>query len=140
MYTVSVCNQPTRSPQPCLSTESLNRVPALSCDRGGNVTAAGRQATLCDPMITNCYKLLCNDKFTLLYGEQSFYSLIRTSFHITTAKVRLKLPHVRQSCCKRVLWIFFLPARLYASAGTSYGPVSVCLCRSVCLCHKSEFC
>jgi len=28
-----------------------------------------------------------------------------------------------------------LPARRYASAGTSYGPVSV----SVCVCHKSVF-
>jgi len=31
----------------------------------------------------------------------------------------------------------WLPARRYASAGTSYGPVYVCLCPSVC--HKSEF-
>ena len=29
------------------------------------------------------------------------------------------------------------PARSYASAGTSHGPVSVCVCLSVC--HKSEF-
>jgi len=28
---------------------------------------------------------------------------------------------------------YFLPARLYASAGISYDPVSVCLCLSVCL-------
>jgi len=30
-------------------------------------------------------------------------------------------------------WYWFLPARRYASAGASYGPVSV----SVCVCHKS---
>ena len=29
---------------------------------------------------------------------------------------------------------FFLPARRYASADTSYGSVSVCLCLSVCIC------
>jgi len=34
----------------------------------------------------------------------------------------------------------FLPARRYASAGTSYGPVSVAVCLLVCLsvCYKSE--
>ena len=31
----------------------------------------------------------------------------------------------------------FLPARRNADAGTSHGPVSVCL--SVSVCHKSEF-
>ena len=32
---------------------------------------------------------------------------------------------------------FLLPARHYASAGTSNGPVFVYVCLSVCVCHKS---
>jgi len=66
-YTTSVCNQPTRSTQPCIPPGSLNRVPALiSQGKGGNVTSAGWQVTLCDPiwhvssrsgvgMFANCY-------------------------------------------------------------------------------------
>jgi len=34
-YTISVCNKPTRSTQPCISAESLNRVPASAGVRAG---------------------------------------------------------------------------------------------------------
>jgi len=47
---VSVCNKPTRSSQPCVSPGSLNRVPASAAGKGGNVTSAGWQVTLCDPI------------------------------------------------------------------------------------------
>jgi len=41
--------KPTRSTQPCIPLESLNRVPALiGWGKGGNVTSAGWQVTLCD--------------------------------------------------------------------------------------------
>jgi len=66
--------KPTRSTQPCIPPGSLNRVPALvSWGKGGNVTSAGWQVTLCDPIghVSSCSdeavcKLLylC---FTLLY-------------------------------------------------------------------------
>jgi len=43
--------KPTRSTQPCIPLGSLNRVPALiGWGNGGNVTSAGWQAILCDPM------------------------------------------------------------------------------------------
>jgi len=43
--------KPTRSIQPCIPLESLNRAPALiSWGKGGNVTSAGWQVTLCDPI------------------------------------------------------------------------------------------
>ena len=48
--TVPVCNQPTRSTQPCIPPGSLNRVPALVGGKGGNVTSAGWQVKLCDPI------------------------------------------------------------------------------------------
>jgi len=42
---------PTRSTQPCIPQGSLNRVPALiGWGKGGNVTSAGWQVTLCDPI------------------------------------------------------------------------------------------
>ena len=42
---------PTRSPQPCIPLGSLNWVPALiGWGKGGNVTSAGWQVTLCDPI------------------------------------------------------------------------------------------
>jgi len=34
-YTISVCNKPTRSTQPCILPGSLNRVPALAGVRAG---------------------------------------------------------------------------------------------------------
>ena len=41
--------KPTTSTQPCIPTGSLNRVPALiGWGKGGNVTSAGWQVTLCD--------------------------------------------------------------------------------------------
>jgi len=45
-------NKPNRlTTQPCIPLESLNQVPALiSCGKGGNVTSAERQVTLCDPI------------------------------------------------------------------------------------------
>jgi len=61
-YTISVCNKPTRSTQPCIPPGSLNRVPASAGDKGGNVTSAGWQVTLCDPMwhvSGNPCELLC---------------------------------------------------------------------------------
>ena len=44
--------KPTRSTQPCIPLgSSLNRVPALiGWGKGGNVTSAGWQVTLCDPI------------------------------------------------------------------------------------------
>jgi len=38
-----------RTRPPCIPPGSLNRVPALAGGKGGNVTSAGWQVTLCDP-------------------------------------------------------------------------------------------
>jgi len=68
-YTTSACNQPTKSTQPCIPLVSLNGAPALiHWGKGGNVTSAGWQVTLCVPIWhvsshsskANCYKLLCS--------------------------------------------------------------------------------
>ena len=48
--TISGCNQPTRSSQPCIPPGSLNRVPASAGGKGGNVTSAGWQVIPCDPI------------------------------------------------------------------------------------------
>jgi len=43
--------KPTRSTQPCIPLESLNRAPALiGWGNGGNVTSAGWKVTPCDPV------------------------------------------------------------------------------------------
>ena len=39
-------------------------------------------------------------------------------------------------CYLGILGLGFLPARRYALAGTSYGPVSVCVCRKLVFCEK----
>jgi len=66
--------KPTRSTQPCIPSGSLNRVPALiGWGKGGNVTSAGWQVTLCDPVwhVTSrsgeaVCKLLCT-RYLLTY-------------------------------------------------------------------------
>ena len=45
--TISVCNKPARSTQPCIPPGSLNR---FGWGKGGNVTSVGWQVTLCDPI------------------------------------------------------------------------------------------
>ena len=46
-----VCTWSTqRSTQPCIPPGSLNRVPALAGGKGGILTSAGWQVTLCDPI------------------------------------------------------------------------------------------
>ena len=43
--------KPTRSTQPCIPLGLLNRVPTIiGWGKGGNVTSAGWQVTLCDPI------------------------------------------------------------------------------------------
>jgi len=39
-----------RSTQPCISPGSLNRIPATAGGKGGILTSAGWQVTLCDPI------------------------------------------------------------------------------------------
>ena len=71
----TVCNQPTRSTQPCIPPGSLNRVPASAGGKGWNVTSVGWQVTLCDPIwhvssssgvATSVSELLYPCYFTLL--------------------------------------------------------------------------
>jgi len=48
---ISTACVPSRSTQPCIPLGSLNRVPALiGRGKGGNVTSAGWQVILCDPI------------------------------------------------------------------------------------------
>ena len=49
--------KPSRPTQPCIPVGLLNRVPALiGWGKGGNVTSAGWQVTLCDPIwhVSSC--------------------------------------------------------------------------------------
>jgi len=51
LYSIScLMGSLTRSTQPCIFPGSLNRVPASAGGKGGNVTSAGWQVSLCDPM------------------------------------------------------------------------------------------
>ena len=50
VYHHAVCNQPTRLTQHCIPPGSLNRVPASDGGKGWNVTSAGWQVTLCNPI------------------------------------------------------------------------------------------
>jgi len=76
--------KPTRSTQPCIPPGSLNRVPAvIGWGKGGNVTSAGWQVTLCDPIwhvssrsgeaLAYCY----TGYFTLLYCAKVLIAFTR---------------------------------------------------------------
>jgi len=65
----------TRSTQPCIPRGLLNRVPALiGCGKGGNVTSARWQVTLCDPI----WHVSSNNGETceLLYPAVLFYFML----------------------------------------------------------------
>jgi len=72
-YTITVCNQPTRSTQSCIPPGSLNRAPASAGVKAG---MSPLQVTLCDPIwhvssrsgvATSVSELLYPCYFTLLY-------------------------------------------------------------------------
>ena len=75
--------KPTRSTQPCIPLGSLNRVPALiGWGKGGNVTSAGWQVTLCDPIwhVSSCSGAVLVAQtaipfITLPYLSQCFYTM-----------------------------------------------------------------
>ena len=50
LLSTSTLSTSTRSTQPCIPPGSLNQVPASAGGKGGNVTSAGWQVTLCDPI------------------------------------------------------------------------------------------
>ena len=65
--------KPTSSTRPCIPLGLLSRVPALiGCGKGGNVTSAGWQVTLCDPMWHVSFRsgavLVAQTATVLLYG------------------------------------------------------------------------
>jgi len=107
----SVCNKPTRSTQPCIPLGSLNRVPALTgWGKGGNVTSAGWQVTLCDPIwhvssrssdaFANCYTRLLY--FTLLIRGRRDRSDEQSSrqFILSVITTLLSCTHI---ACSRLL-------------------------------------
>jgi len=75
--------KPTRSTQPCIHLGLLNQVPALiGWGKGGNVTSAGWQVTLCDPiwhvsfrsgvakLFVNCYIQLHDEYHPLVFWKK----------------------------------------------------------------------
>jgi len=81
--------KPTRLAQPCIPRWSLNRVSALiGCSKGGNVTSAGWQVTLCDPMRH--------------VSSRSSEAWISTSGYLHTLRIRTQtLTVVGRSLCLR---------------------------------------
>ena len=78
-YTITVRNDPTRSTQPCIRPESLNREPASA---GVNAGMSPRQVTLCDPIwhvnsiaVWRLRSAKCYIRVTLFY----FKSIIKQS-------------------------------------------------------------
>jgi len=75
-YTITVCNQPTRSTQPCIPSCGVAKSStSFGWGKGWNVTSAGWQVTLCDPVwhvssssgvATSVSELLYPCYFTLL--------------------------------------------------------------------------
>ena len=103
-YTISGCNQPTRSTQPCIPPGSLNRVPASAGVKGGNVTSAGWQVTLCDPIWhvssrtgeASCELLY--SVYTYLNRLSSFRPASPTSLRLWRAANLTTAPSGQRSC------------------------------------------
>jgi len=79
--------KPTRLTQPCIPLGSLNRVPALiGWRKGGNVTSAGWQIILCDPMwhVSSRSGEACCE---LLYPVTLFYSTLCSWWRLLLVRV-----------------------------------------------------
>jgi len=83
-YAIWVCNQPTiyRSAQPCIPPGSLNRVPAC-CGKGRNISSAGWQVTLCDPIAYRTWVLVA----VWLVANPDIALLLNTTLHYNCAIV-----------------------------------------------------
>ena len=80
--------KPTRSTQPCIPPRSLNRVPdIIGCGKGGNVSSAGWQVTLCDPTWhANSYysPVYSSIRFALMLCY-SVYKVSITAYQVATS-------------------------------------------------------
>jgi len=80
--------KPTRSTQPCIPPGSLNRVPALiSWDKGGNVSYAGWQITLCDPIWHVSFRIAVRHLQTAI---PSYFTLLYFIREIVDKRLRLR--------------------------------------------------
>jgi len=86
----------TRSTQPCIPLGSLNRVPALiGWGKGGNVTSAGWQVTLCDPILH-----VSSRSGAVLVAQTAIRFLTLPSLHLYYhCLVRVSLTHEQEFLC-----------------------------------------
>ena len=97
VYTISVCNKPTRSTQPCIPPGSLNRVPASGgFIAGGNVTSAGWQVTLCDLIWhVSSRSGVTALHYELLYPYTVYPYIVCVSLDVTLLYFTLRRPIVK---------------------------------------------
>ena len=79
--TVSVCNQPTRSTQPCIPLGFAKSISSWKCwGKGRNVSSAGWQVTLCDTTWhVSSRRTLRTALHSLVYLLAAFYSKHKAS-------------------------------------------------------------
>ena len=121
-YTITVCNQPTRLTQPCIPPGSLNRVLASAGGKGWNVTSAGWQVTLCDPIwhVSSSSGEACCE---LLYPVTLLYLLL----------IMVLQPTVRLPCV-----IYCMSSSLRGPADEAVGTVELCEATQVAPHHISR--
>ena len=91
--------KPTRSTQPCIPLASLNRVTALiGWGKGGNVTSAGWQVTLCDPIWHVSYR-----SGAVLVAQTA----IRFFFYVHQGAASLRFATTRQEA-KLLCWAGYM--------------------------------
>ena len=118
--TTMYVTKPTRSTQPCIPPGSLNRVPALiGWGKGGNVTSAGWQVILCDPIwhVSSRSGEACGE---LLYPVTYFTYLPLLTLSTFTESVNSNML-MTPSC----LFLYPYPT-IYMTSVTT--PVAVTLC------------
>jgi len=137
--------KPTRSTQPCIPPWSLNWVPALiGWSKYGNVTSAGWQVTLCDPVWHQSSlnsKACCKPNYftlhTTILHQAKYYSdsiLIYTCEICHTNEIKhlmwrnntfIKIFNCCQ--CKRIYNILNFIAAIYAFCINNYAAVAASL-------------
>jgi len=115
-YTILVCNRPTRYTQTCIPLGLLTSVPALTgWGKGENITSAGWQVTLCDPIwhMSSCSNeaYLQTAIFHFLYFQFTLHTDAPTYAVLRLySELRLYVCSTRHKICREAILETFLPA------------------------------
>ena len=128
--TVSVCNQPTRSAQPCIPLGFAKSISSWKCwGKGRNVSSAGWQVTLCDTTWhVSSRRTLRTALHSLVYLLAAFYSKHKASVWCLSVRSSVSYCAYTQSESQGGVSIHTASVHFDLSVPFCSLPTLICLC------------